>query len=160
MNTIKHYSKEESKKIDELFASGATRDEIEQYAKSIGRTYSEVKQKNYYNRTYNKKKGPKVLRPWKQMDINYLVEHWPRMTTKERIQHAKNLDRSFNAVSKMYSKKSKSNSTVVTKEPITITKVVEQNPTRIAATITIGDVKVELPDTATKVEINGNTLTW
>lgn len=161
MKKIKFYTKEETAKIVELFMSKASRKECEEYAKSIGRTYNEIKQKAYYEFNYSKKdKKSKSMKSWNEGELNFLVQNWRNLSRSNREKYAKSIGRTFQACEKMYyksrpqTKKQKPGEITVTH----VTKAVQ--PDQKTAVITIGDVQVALPNFTKSIEINGNKLIW
>jgi len=163
MNKIKYYSKEETNKIVELFMSKATRKECEDYAKSINRTYNEIKQKAYYEFSYNKKKKTKSTSNWTDGEITFLLNNWKSLSKTHKIKWAKSIGRTYSACDKMYYKsRKKETASIIEQKPasITISHTTKSVPERKAAIIKIGDVILELPNTTNSISINGNNLSW
>lgn len=152
---IKFYTKEETRQIKKLFKSGS-RTEQEQYAKAIGRTWNEIRQKAYYEQSKNSKAGRKL---WSEGEINFVVNNWGNMSMDKRKKYAESIGRTYKAIDRMYYYKYKEAQTPE-REPITITTVERVSPLRMSAVIKIGDVTLELPDSTHSLEINGNKLVW
>lgn len=162
MKKIKFYTKEETAKIAELFMSKASRKECEDYAKKIGRTYSEIKQKAYYEFNYTKKKKKtRTMKSWNEGEINFLLNNWRTLTTENRKKWAKSIGRTYQACEKMFYKSRPQPSKPHKTGEITVTHVTKAaRLDQKAAIITIGEVQVALPNYTKSIEINGNKLVW
>ena len=158
---IKFYTKEETKKILDLFAERTPRKEIEKYAKSIGRTFNELKQKRYYEVTkINGGKAGNSSKPWSDGELNFLVENWRNFSNKQRRKYAKSQGRSYGACEKMFYKNRKKPARIQKAGDIQVTHLEKKQPARLTAVVRVGDVTVELPNTANQIQINGNTIVW
>lgn len=175
MKPIKFYKKKETKEIIRLFTEeGVERKTQEDYAKEIGRTYNEIRQKFVYE---SAKPDVSIIRtniPYKTGELNFILNNWGNMSKDNRKKYAASINRSYIGVDKMYYNKRKKPLVKVKKgaikvnkhgelerkspAKITVTHLNKEQPT--AAIIKIGDVVLELPNTTKSISVNGNDLAW
>ena len=101
---------------------------------------------------------------WQDGEINFLVNNWKTLSTKNRVKWAKSIGRSYQACEKMYYKsRNKDVAPVKTEQKpavITVSHTTKTTTEQKVAIIKIGEVVLELPNGSNYVSINGNTLSW
>lgn len=145
---MRTYTKEQTKKITELFETKAGKEKIEAYAKSISRDYNSVYQK--YHKSKNKGKSTEKF--YKPEQKEYIKENWSKMSKEERKTYAKSIGRSSKAIEKTYYRiKNRKNTTntksVIKKQKPAIIKVTHVNEPveKQKAIAHIGSVRIEIP---------------